>query len=495
MDYNRPDTYVEFKDSPVRVIEGVNASTLALAGLAKTGPVAGVDGAEAQLITGWNQFAALFGGAYGGFLMPELAFQFFAQGGGRLYVSRIAPADAAKAFFAIKDTAGTPVSVITVSAKYPGLYGNALNITIAAGVAADKLITITDGVTTELIDSGDTVTEAIAAINAKSKLCTAALIAAGTGIIANTAVTAFASGADGTPPTTVAPYLGVADTRKGLHAFDTVRELMAVACPDASKNLVAADLKTLTDSAGDLALALFTEMFFADAPMMTNQLAAATYFDGLTQNKCVAKMYPWVEMNGISGKVLMPASGIGAMETAIVTGKKGVHVAPAGTDFPVKNVSALLYNVSDDDQEMLHPKGINCIRAFPSYGVLVWGSRSASNEVKWRQISVVRLFQALALGLKDGLKWVVFKPNVSDTWDSVVATVTDFLMKYYRDGAFAGSTVESAFFAKCDETLNTPEKQLEGKLTTQVGAAPSVPGEYIIIELGQWTEGQSVSIS
>lgn len=494
-DYKRPDTYIEHKDSPVRVIEGVSASTLALAGLAKTGPVAGVDGAEAQVITGWQQFAALFGSAYKGFLMPELAFQFFAQGGGRLIVSRVVPATASKAFYAIKDTAGTPETVISVAAKYFGAYGNDLSITVAAGAVADKLITITDGVNTELIDSGDTVTEAIAAINATSKLVKATLVAAGNGIIADNAKASLASGSDGTTPNTVAEYLGAADTRKGLHAFDTVREVMAVACPDASVNLIEADLKTLTDSAGDLALALFTETFFADAPMMTPQLEAATYFNALAQNKCVAKMYPWIEMNGISGKVLMPASGIGAMITVIVAAKKGVHVAPAGTDYPVKNVSALLYNVSDADQELLHPLGINCIRQFPTYGVLVWGSRSASNEVKWRQLSVVRLFQALALGLKDGLKWVVFKPNVLDTWDSVAATVTNFMMDYFRDGSFAGEIADKAFFVKCDETLNTPEKQLEGKLTTQVGAAPSIPGEYIIIELGQWTEGQSVSIS
>ena len=55
---------------------------------------------------------------------------------------------------------------------------------------------------------------------------------------------------------------------------------------------------------------------------------------------------------------------------------RGVWKAPAGLDATINGIQGLQVNLNDPENGMLNPLGINCLRAFPVSGRVVWGART-----------------------------------------------------------------------------------------------------------------------
>jgi uncharacterized protein len=134
-EYLAPGVYVEEVSFRAKSIEGVPTSTTGMAGLARYGPVqygGGPIRSEPRLITSFTEFETVYGGleelAISGGRIPFLAHAaraFFANGGKRLYVSRVFTARAGDANLgvarrAISDGANTATWI----ARWPGSLGN-----------------------------------------------------------------------------------------------------------------------------------------------------------------------------------------------------------------------------------------------------------------------------------------------------------------------------------------------------------------------------------
>jgi phage tail sheath protein FI len=69
----------------------------------------------------------------------------------------------------------------------------------------------------------------------------------------------------------------------------------------------------------------------------------------------------------------------------------------------------------------LNPLGINCLRSFPSFGSVVWGSRTLQGAdglaSEWKYIPVRRTALFIEESLYRGTQWVVFEPNEFNTTD------------------------------------------------------------------------------
>ena len=50
---------------------------------------------------------------------------------------------------------------------------------------------------------------------------------------------------------------------------------------------------------------------------------------------------------------------------------------------------------------------------------------------------------------------------------------------------FSGGSPDESFYVKCDAETNPPELQEQGMLVVEVGVAPAVPAEFIIIRVTQ----------
>ncbi|MCR5409844.1 MAG: phage tail sheath subtilisin-like domain-containing protein [Lachnospiraceae bacterium] len=123
-EYFSPGVYVEEYDNSPRSIEGVGTSTAGFIGLAEKGPVIGAP----AFVPNFKAFTQQFGGFLSEFAYGEYRFlansveQFFANGGTRCFVMRVAPPDA-KASSAQK-------GILTVTAKNPGVWGDKVQITL-----------------------------------------------------------------------------------------------------------------------------------------------------------------------------------------------------------------------------------------------------------------------------------------------------------------------------------------------------------------------------
>lgn len=91
----------------------------------------------------------------------------------------------------------------------------------------------------------------------------------------------------------------------------------------------------------------------------------------------------------------------------------------------------------------------------------------------------------LRRSLEEGNRWVVFEPNTPNTWDTVESRVNSFLEKLFAKGMFAGGSPEESFYVKCDAETNPPESTDQGLLAIEVGVAPAIPAEFIIIRVTQ----------
>ena len=65
--------------------------------------------------------------------------------------------------------------------------------------------------------------------------------------------------------------------------------------------------------------------------------------------------------------------------------QRGVWKAPAGQDATIVGAPELSVPLTDGDIGQLNPLGVNCLRALPAAGRVVWGSRTLQGKQwAWR---------------------------------------------------------------------------------------------------------------
>ena len=154
---------------------------------------------------------------------------------------------------------------------------------------------------------------------------------------------------------------------------------------------------------------------------------------------------------------------------------------------------ALEFKITKGEQDVLNPKGVNCIRAFPGRGILIWGARTSSSDPAWKYVNVRRLFIFIEKSIEAGTQWAVFEPNDEKLWARVKQTISQFLTGVWRSGALMGSTQDEAFFVKCDRTTMTQSDIDNGRLVVVVGIAPVKPAEFVIFRIAQVAKGSEIS--
>lgn len=169
--------------------------------------------------------------------------------------------------------------------------------------------------------------------------------------------------------------------------------------------------------------------------------------------------------------------------------ERGVWKAPAGLDAALKGVPELSVPLTDAENGELNPLGINCLRAMPAAGRIVWGSRTLQGDDRlaseWKYIPVRRLALNIEESLYRGMKWVVFEPNDEPLWAQIRLNAGAFMHNLFRQGAFQGGSPKQAYFVKCDKETTTQNDINLGIVNIVVGFAPLKPAEFVIIKLQQ----------
>lgn len=215
---------------------------------------------------------------------------------------------------------------------------------------------------------------------------------------------------------------------------------------------------------------------------------------GQLDSRYAAMYYPWVvapNPNARPGREDIPRE-IPLPPSGYVTGifarndvQRGVHKAPANE--VVRSAIRFEVDVNFAQQELLNPLGVNCLRLLPGRGYRVWGARLISSDPEWKYVSDRRYFNYLEASIDRGTQWAVFEPNGERLWANVRQTISDFLYNEWRNGALRGTTVEEAFFVRCDRSTMTQNDLDNGRLVCLIGVAIIKPAEFVIFRIGQKT--------
>jgi hypothetical protein len=546
-EYLSPGVYIEEFEIGAKPIEGIGTSTAGFLGETERGPTV------PTLVTSWLQYQRVFGGSFGDSKYLPYAVQgFFENGGSRCYIGRIVkkgslsatyslPAAAAtsgdataggdtttgndagkgaKTGKAAKGGKGKPEGSNTwiVSAVGEGDWGNNIAVLVSNSSTNPKkefkLNVIfwqdqkpdspfdpkTDltsqprpSVTEEFDDLSTDKTSPNyyeKRINGISQFIILKNTDSGdpVDLPQRDFIHFLENGKDATGTIDVSDYertdIPEPGNRRGLTAFGEIDEISIVYAPDTS-SIPGLDSKLISHCEN-----LKSRFAIIDAPSGQNSVPNIDPRSKISSDYA-AYYYPWIKVISGSAEVSVPPGGHVAGIYARSDNERGVYKAPANEI--VRGASNLEFQITKGEQDILNPRGVNVIRAFPGRGILVWGARTLSSNTLWKYINVRRLFIYIEGSIEAGTQWVVFEPNDEKLWGRVCATITQFLTGVWHDGALMGTKPEEAFFVKCDRTTMTQDDIDNGRLVCIIGIAPVKPAEFVIFRIAQWQGGSAVT--
>jgi phage tail sheath protein FI len=464
-----------------RHITGVSNSTAGFLGETERGPRA------PELVTSITQFLRLFGGYRQGRAQIQLPYAvkgFFENGGKRCFVARVAAKDAKTA--ALRIDHPTPM---LLSAQGPGTWGNRIAVAVDISRSGKTFrlrvrywVGVRQGKATveEVYERLSTAPASgryfVQRINRHSNLVRVAI--GPTRVRARAALKRpmfLKGGAEGGAIST-ADYRGRGNS--GLAALEAIDEISIVCAPNAHK------YKGLTrtivrhcEQMRDRVAVLHLSPVKSD-PRDLKPTVKSSY---------AAIYHPWLRVNDPATRrtVTVPPDGHVAGIYARADTRRGVHKAPANE--VVKGVSDIAVGVTAAQQEVLNPRGINCIRHFAGRGIRVWGARTTSSDPNFKYVSIRRFLIFLEESIERGTRWAVFEANNRGLWTRVRNAVDQFLLNEWRAGALLGARSGEAFYVRCDETTMTQADIDNGRLIMLVGVAVLKPAEFVIFRIGQWT--------
>jgi len=205
-----------------------------------------------------------------------------------------------------------------------------------------------------------------------------------------------------------------------------------------------------------------------------------------------ALYYPWVRVPGGTGSdILMPPCGHVAGIYARSDRRIGVHKAPANE--LLEGVLDLEFNLTHSQQAELNPNGVNCLRVFPGRGIRVWGARTLSQQASWIYVNVRRLFLTAGRWIERNTPGAVFEPNDSRLWARITRDLTAYFNELFRQGALKGRTAQEAFYVKCNAETNPAEVRDLGMVVTEIGLAPGVPNEFVVVHIIHGANGVQIA--
>jgi hypothetical protein len=206
-----------------------------------------------------------------------------------------------------------------------------------------------------------------------------------------------------------------------------------------------------------------------------------------------ALYYPWlrvVDGPAMSGGLVPPCGQVAGVY-ARSDQRVGAHKAPANE--AIENVLDLGVPLTNAQQDRLNPEGINCLRAFPGRGIRVWGARTLSDDAPWRYVNVRRLFITTGRWIERHMTSAVLEPHDTRLWARVGRELTVYFNGLFRRGALKGRTAQEAFYVKCDAETNPPGVRDAGMVITEVGLAPAVPNEFVVVRIIHGASGVTIT--
>jgi phage tail sheath protein FI len=209
-----------------------------------------------------------------------------------------------------------------------------------------------------------------------------------------------------------------------------------------------------------------------------------------------ALYFPWIQvldpLRGARDPVLsIPPCGHVAGQMAATDMRIGVHRAPA--NFPLLMAEATTFPIDETLHGLLNESGINAIRAIQGRAIRIAGARLVSSDTSWRFVNVRRLMLMIERSIEASIQWAIFEGNDWLTRLKLALCIDSFLRELWSRGALLGASPAEAYFVKCDDANNPADARARGELLIEIGVAPSVPFEFVILRIGRSANGFAIT--
>jgi phage tail sheath protein FI len=513
-----PGVYIEEVPSGVHTITGVATSITAFIGRSLRGPVS-----DPVRVQSYAEFERRFGGLWRDSSLGYAVQQFFQNGGTDALIVRVHSAGAAA-------TLTLAVGFNLVAAN-PGKWGEKLRVRIdhdtrppLATDPANSLFNLSvrdtaTGVTERFLNLSTDPNNARFVTRVLEQESNLVRIVTPPGTVPATRPVAH-----GSPPPGADPLLdnasstafntngddgaAITDNQISLASLETAKEglwalqkadLFNLLCIPPLTRDVGGDVSSQTRNAAAKYCQQRRAIYVVDPLSTWNQpsdLTGVAGLDsagwGLSRNENAALYFPRLRLpDPLQENRLADFAPCGAVAgiMARTDGQRGVWKAPAGNDATLNGVVVLTVKLTDGENGQLNPLAVNCLRAFPVIGRVVWGARTLRGAdqlaSEWKYLPVRRLALFIEESLFRGTQWVVFEPNDEPLWAQIRLNVGAFMQGLFRQGAFQGSSPREAYFVKCDKETTTQNDIDQGIVNIVVGFAPLKPAEFVVIKIQQ----------
>ena len=258
---------------------------------------------------------------------------------------------------------------------------------------------------------------------------------------------------------TATEFIGVdngAGRRTGIQAFVDNNVVSIIAVPGITDSNVQLSLVSHCEN-------LASRFAVLDIPRESRKVQDILSHRNIFDTTYAALYHPWLTVFDPLDKrnISIPPSGSVMGIYARSDNTRGVHKAPANE--VVRGCVGLDVQFDKGEQDILNPKGVNLIRAFPGQGIRVWGARTASSDGNWKYINVRRLFIFIEETIKANTDWAVFEPNDEVLWVRVQRTIEVFLTNLWRGGVPVGDLPRYGVFGYIGRASTGHDEIYNGK--------------------------------
>jgi hypothetical protein len=483
-------------------VDTAPSSTLYLVGTAERGPID-----KARLILGVNQFETVYGDFSTSTTLHDSVKTFFEEGGSRCVVARALGAGSVNAIATVQDGAGTPATVLTLTATSPGVWANSSN---SAPVKDGLKVTTTQqngGFVLSITYQGSVIfaggpyldetlvdgsvkaakTTAAEEINASATAANfvSAAVGASAALPAN-ATRLFGSGSDGTPA-------AAADVIAALDLFDYDLGTGAVAAPGWTTSQVWTALRDHAIANRRVALCGFQVGTNASNAATAASAYWGTDAAGRTKGSYMAFYWPSVKVpDGFGGVRDQTPEAFVAAARARAHRQAGAWRAGAGEVSTARYVTSLYEPVSRPAADTLDSNRVNALRVI-SGGVRVYGARSVSaDETNWRFITYRDALNYITAQAEASLEPLVFAPidGRGNLFGRVEAILTGLMDPIRAAGGVfegidpnTGDEVDAGYSVECSVVNNPTTSLSQGVVTATIGARVSPVADQINVTI------------
>lgn len=504
MTYSRPGIYVS--EGPFTTNVATSPATVAAAfiGTAERGPT------SPALINSWNSYKSQFGDLSANYEMGYALYHFFANGGRTAYVTRVVSGAStsapASANFA-GATGGSSTTVFKLRAPNVGTWGNGITATITAGNDTSSTPTFNLSVSyngtvvenwSELSLNEDNSRYIEAVVNTYSAYLQAYDVAVATAgasysvtAVTNTSLTGGHNGSS----------IVAGDWDTALRKLDTVEGQLTI-------NLVGQSSTAIINNA--IAYVSYVDndttptsrknsfLIVDPDPTKTSANDITSLVAGYTVSSFAAVYYGMLSMSNpaVRGAAALRSTYPGGAVSGLyqrVDAERGVGRAPAGYNYVLQNAFGTVTNFTEAEVGTLYNAHVNTLKTIPGAGVIVNGARTLKKTDATKYIPTRRTLNYVKAQVEEITKPAVFQPINQRLWSSISGGIAKMLASLWSSGALAGRSTSEAFYVVCDESNNTSATIDAGEVHVEVGIALQTPAEFIVINVNQFTGGNTVT--